>query len=75
MTTAISTELTLNLPAMREELELLTTAADASLADGQLAPAAQTAELRSVIVEGERFLLALRMLHGRSVAFNRGQSA
>jgi len=74
MTTANSTELTLNLPALQEELELLHTAADASFQEGQLAVPDQVPALRAVVVEAEALLEKLKAIHGRSVTFNRGQS-
>jgi len=72
MTTANSTELTLDLPAMQEDLELLHTAADASLQDGQLANPEQVKPLRVVILEAEALVAKLKSIHGRSVTFNRG---
>lgn len=75
MATATSTELTLNLPAMQEELELLHTAADASFSEGQLATPEQVKPLRSVILEAEELVAKLKGIHGRSVTFNRGQDS
>lgn len=73
MATATSTELTLNLPALQEELELLHTAVDASFSEGQLAAPEQVKPLRNAILEAEELLEKLRAIHGRSVTFNRGQ--
>lgn len=73
MTAADSTRFTLNLEAIREELQLLATAIDASLEDRQLADPEQARTLREVILEGEELLDKLRNIHARSVTYNRGQ--